>query len=517
MGNVQQYIGKRVEVAQYQVEVTKYLGEGGSSFIFLVRDVQRESAKPMVLKRLLAENDAAFQWIQREIDMHQRFRHASVVEFYASQVNRKGRTEREVFILMEFCPSGHLYENMTKMGEKRFSEKELLQTFRSLCVPVHLMHSQDPPVAHRDLKLENFLMAQNGAYKLCDFGSCVIGPQSLRTKEDRAREAEHVLKRTTAMYRSPELADVEGTAMFGSGELTEAVDVWAMGCSPFPPDGLRTERYTIPKESKYSPDVHQLIARMLQADVERRASMAHVLECIDELLAGRALPKSSGGAPSPKKAAAPPPAAERRTNSATKTAEARKETVAAPKPASDLLDMDFNPTISTPAPAAAATKTVDPFNAAWGSSAPATAAAPTGGFADFANFPSSPRAFGAATAPTPSSFDAFGFPASPVKAQGMQPTAGMAQPAFGFAPPAPQAFGAPPPPAPPAAPVDPFEGLGGLGPAAMPTTGPRPMYPGQQGFQPMGQPQQAMWGQQQQQQPQQMWGAPGGGGFSRGF
>ncbi|GLE11324.1 hypothetical protein PINS_up023704 [Pythium insidiosum] len=134
------------------------------------------------------------------------------------------------------------------------------------------MHSQDPPVAHRDLKLENFLMAQNGAYKLCDFGSCVIGPQSLRTKEDRAREAEHVLKRTTAMYRSPELADVEGTAMFGSGELTEAVDVWAMGCvlytmaffkPPFPPDGLRTERYTIPKESKYSPDVHQLIARML--------------------------------------------------------------------------------------------------------------------------------------------------------------------------------------------------------------------------------------------------------------
>ncbi|KAJ0405654.1 hypothetical protein ATCC90586_000735 [Pythium insidiosum] len=262
--------------------------------------------------------------------------------------------------------------------------------------------------------------------------------------------------------------------------------------SPFPPDGLRTERYTIPKESKYSPDVHQLIARMLQADVERRASMAHVLECIDELLAGRALPKSSGGAPSPKKAAAPQPAAERRTNSGTKTAEARKETVAAPKPASDLLDMDFNPTISTPAPVAAATKTVDPFNAAWGSSAPATAAAPTGGFADFANFPSSPRAFGAATAPTPSSFDAFGFPASPVKAQGMQPTAGMAQPAFGFAPPAPQAFGAPPPPAPPAAPVDPFEGLGGLGPAAMPTTGPRPMYPGQQGFQPMGQPQQAI-------------------------
>ena len=48
--------------------------------------------------------------------------------------------------------------------------------------PVAILHHQDPPIAHRDLKLENYLQAKNGSYKLCDFGSCVEGPQSLETK-----------------------------------------------------------------------------------------------------------------------------------------------------------------------------------------------------------------------------------------------------------------------------------------------------------------------------------------------
>lgn len=137
MGNVQQHIGKRTMIGRYEVEVVKYLGEGGSSFIFLVKDVASSTAAPMVLKRLLAESEAKLAWIQSEIRTHQRFRHPQIVEFYASSTtNRTKGSEREVFILMEYCPAGHLHENMTKMGEKRFSERELLRVFRQLCVYV---------------------------------------------------------------------------------------------------------------------------------------------------------------------------------------------------------------------------------------------------------------------------------------------------------------------------------------------------------------------------------------------
>jgi serine/threonine protein kinase len=390
-----------------------------------------------------------------------------------------------------------------------------------------MLHAWDPPIAHRDLKLENFLLAQNGVYKLCDFGSCVDGPQSVKTKAERAIQSEHVDKRTTAMYRSPELADVEGTAMFGSGELTEAVDMWALGCvlytmaffkPPFPPEGLRTERYTIPKESPYSANLHQLIARMLQADVERRATIGHVMDCIDDLLEGKPLPKNEGAAapPSPRKTGPPPkkaPTPASRESSFDKTAEARKESVPVAKAQkADLLDMDFNPTITTPSPVAA--KAADPFAAgSAGGSAGWSGGPPTDpAFANFANFPTSPSKFGAApSTAASSSFDAFGFPASPVK---QPPSNG----AFGFT-------SAPPPQTMPAA--DPFEGLssGGGNPAMSGGYRPQPQFgrpppPLHQGFQQMPQQQQQMWGQQQQQhyqqQPQQ-WGHQPQGGFPRGY
>lgn len=384
------------------------------------------------------------------------------------------------------------------------------------------------------------MLAKNGTYKLCDFGSCVEGPQSLKTKEDRAREVENVLKRTTAMYRSPELADVEGTAMFGSGELTEAVDIWAMGCilytmaffkPPFPPDGLRTERYTIPETSKYSADVHTLIKRMLTADVELRATLDHVMECIDEMMENRPippLPRNSGASSSPKKKAAPSTNGDKKpaaggtgggsaptrdssfgSSGATatkKTTEARKESVPASKPAMDLLDMDFNPTIST----GGGTK---PAADAW--NAPPSAS-PSDGFANFANFASPSAASGSDGGKR---MDAFGFPVSPVK---QQQGAAAATPAFGFAAPMPVSTPLPAAPA-----VDPFAELGPIHNGGAAGHAPAPMMQGfNQGFhhQPPAQQQQGFYGQQpqgfyppqqqhqaqgfhQQQQQQQMWQA----------
>ena len=71
------------------------------------------------------------------------------------------------------------------------------------------MHYLQPPLLHRDLKVENILQAAATTFKLCDFGSSTPsasrGPST--TAEIHALEAD-LNRHTTLQYRAPEMVDV---------------------------------------------------------------------------------------------------------------------------------------------------------------------------------------------------------------------------------------------------------------------------------------------------------------------
>ena len=93
---------------------------------------------------------------------------------------------------------------------------------------VHL-HSQHPPIAHRDLKVENVLHDVNhDLYKLCDFGSCtteIIDCRDGLSRDARLRAEENISKNTTLAYRAPEMVD-----LYQQNLVNEKVDVWSLGC-----------------------------------------------------------------------------------------------------------------------------------------------------------------------------------------------------------------------------------------------------------------------------------------------
>lgn len=122
---------------------------------------------------------------------------------------------------------------------------QICSIFGQLLEAILPMHQSNPPVTHRDLKLENILQSGvilflrrlvfyisaimwfifQDTIKLIDFGSCVVGYTPLRNAEDRSRAEDVIARETTQMYRAPEMVD-----LFMRDELTEKTDIWALGC-----------------------------------------------------------------------------------------------------------------------------------------------------------------------------------------------------------------------------------------------------------------------------------------------
>jgi AP2-associated kinase len=150
--------------------------------------------------------------------------------------------------------------------QHRLTEPEVLKIFSDVIQGVACMHYLQPPLIHRDLKVENVLIAPTGGYKVCDFGSCSpVKPAPQTTVECRLLE-EDIQKHTTLQYRSPEMVDV-----YRKLPIDEKSDIWALGVllyklcyytTPFEEQGtlaILNASYTFPAHPIFSDRLKNLI------------------------------------------------------------------------------------------------------------------------------------------------------------------------------------------------------------------------------------------------------------------
>ncbi|XP_061762666.1 AP2-associated protein kinase 1-like isoform X8 [Nerophis ophidion] len=274
------FIGRVYTIGRHQVTIEEIVAEGGFAIVFLVRTNQGQRC---ALKRMYVNNEDDLQICKLEIQiMRDLVGNKNIVGFLDSSIAAVGADDVwEVLILMDFCRGGQVVNLMNQRLQTGFTEAEVLHIFCDTCKAVARLHQCKTPIIHRDLKVENILLHDQGHYVLCDFGSATNCFQNPQTEGVPVIE-EEIKKYTTLSYRAPEMVN-----LYAGKVITTKADIWAMGCLlyklcyftlPFGESqvAICDGSFTIPDNSRYSYDMHCLIRYMLEPDPDMRPDIYQV-------------------------------------------------------------------------------------------------------------------------------------------------------------------------------------------------------------------------------------------------
>uniref|UniRef100_A0A1B0GG95 non-specific serine/threonine protein kinase n=1 Tax=Glossina morsitans morsitans TaxID=37546 RepID=A0A1B0GG95_GLOMM len=220
------FCGQLVEVAGHKLLIKRVIAEGGFAFVYVALDMQ--TGKEYALKRLIGADKRACQSIINEISTHKQLSgHPNIVTYVAASLVDKTTSPQqraEYLLLMELCKGGSLIDCLSATLEPSV----VLRIFYQAARAVAHMHSQIPPIVHRDIKIENFLLGDDKQLKLCDFGSStrdIISPTLDWNAQERNTLEDQLTSVTTPMYRAPEMLDT-----WSNYEVGLKMDVWSLGC-----------------------------------------------------------------------------------------------------------------------------------------------------------------------------------------------------------------------------------------------------------------------------------------------
>jgi AP2-associated kinase len=134
-------------------------------------------------------------------------RHENLVKVLGMQILRNAGATAEAIMVMELCEGGSCGGDIERRrgAGTPYRRNELWRLFADLVEAVRVLHSRQPAIAHRDVKPENLLLANDGVWKLCDFGSATTRVYRCDDEQQRRDAEEDIERNTTMAYRAPEV------------------------------------------------------------------------------------------------------------------------------------------------------------------------------------------------------------------------------------------------------------------------------------------------------------------------
>lgn len=157
------------------------------------------------------------------------------------------------YLVMEFIEGKDLDEVV--MAKGKLSEKEALDLLNGIFDAVSYLHSQSPPIIHRDIKPPNIKITSQGQAVSVDFGIAKVGGASVKTS-------------TGAKGFTPSFAPIE---QFGRGRTDERSDIYALGETLY---FCLTGRFLAPATEIAAGTEHLIPVRQLNSSVSEHAEAA---------------------------------------------------------------------------------------------------------------------------------------------------------------------------------------------------------------------------------------------------
>ncbi|KAL2095781.1 hypothetical protein ACEWY4_007929 [Coilia grayii] len=207
---------------QVNLQILELIAKGSFGPILKVKDCAEEKIyavkvmpKSEILKHGVLEQSKEEVIIQRQV------RHP-----FLHNLLDCWQTHRHLFIMCDYCSTGDLYTYWTLNGQ--FKEGELRVYAAELGCALGFLH--DFGIMHRDVKMENVLLSDQGHLRLADFG--------LSRRLERGGRAYTICG--TIQYMAPEV--------LSGGPYNHAADWWSLGILLY---ALASGKFPIPAEPNH--------------------------------------------------------------------------------------------------------------------------------------------------------------------------------------------------------------------------------------------------------------------------
>jgi len=252
----------------FEIDGDDLLGSGSFAVIQRLRHrATRQLAALKIVEKYPLKIREMLPQLKSELKIQGKLKHRHILQLLSVLED-----DNYVYMLLEHCPGGSLWELCSQLPSRRLSEGQAAVYFSQILTGVDHMHRHG--CIHRDLKTENMLLTHNNEeIRICDFG------WSAEAQDERA------LRTTcgTPKFWAPEI--------FKNDLQTAAVDLWALGTliyellvghAPFWGSNEELRRKVLAVDFRYppgllSPGAVDLLHCLMVREPDRRVSAAQLL------------------------------------------------------------------------------------------------------------------------------------------------------------------------------------------------------------------------------------------------